>query len=281
VLLKRFIRVVSSLTTLVVVCVVAPLAKPQASKSHEKPVSSTDEGRQVLASNCAACHGIDGKGSERAPNIADNPEVRRLSDVQLTGIVTKGIPGTGMPAFHSLSSTKILKLIAYLRSLEGATDHVKLPGDPRKGETIFVGQTGCSNCHMVAGRGGFIASDLTDYARTHSVEQIRSAILESSSAEQVRLATVILQNDEKYVGRLRNEDNFSLQLQSLDGVFHLIMKSELKNLEYDPKPLMPTNYGSLLTTGDLDDLISYLLKMADNGDQQKHAKPNDMDNLED
>jgi cytochrome c oxidase cbb3-type subunit III len=256
------------------------MATSQAGKGQQKPASSIDEGRQVLASNCAACHGIDGRGSERAPNIADNPEVRRFSDAQLTSIVSKGIPGTGMPAFHSLSSRKILRLIAYLRSLEGSADHVKLPGDPRKGETIFVGQTGCSNCHMIAGKGGFIASDLTDYGRTHSAEQIRSAILESSSAQQVKMATVILQDDEKYVGRVRNEDNFSLQLQSLDGAFHLIMKSDMKKLAYDSQPLMPTNFGSLLTTEELNDLISYLLKTASNGDPQKHAKQNEMDNLE-
>jgi cytochrome c oxidase cbb3-type subunit III len=274
------LSVLATLATLVVVCFVASIATSQAPKGREKPLSSTDEGRHVLASNCAACHGIDGKGSERAPNIADNPNVRRLSDAQLTGIIAKGIPGTGMPAFHTLSGTRIRELIAYLRSLEGSTGNMKLPGDPRKGEAIFLGQRGCSNCHMIAGRGGFIAADLTDYARTHSAEQIRGAILESGSADQVRLATVILQDDEKYVGRVRNEDNFSLQLQSLDGAFHLIMKSDLKKLEYDPQPLMPTNFGSLLTRGELNDLISYLLKTAGNSDPQKRSKESDMDNLE-
>jgi cytochrome c oxidase cbb3-type subunit III len=277
---KHFIKVFCLLATLVAVCVVVPIATSQAPKGQEKPGSSINEGRQVLASNCAACHGIDGRGSERAPNIADNPDVRRFSDAQLTGIITKGIPGTGMPAFHSLSSTRIRELVAYLRSLEGSMGNMKLPGDPSKGEAIFVGQTGCSNCHMIAGRGGFIASDLTEYARTHSAEQIRSAILESSSSGQVKLATVILQDDEKYVGRVRNEDNFSLQLQSLDGTFHLITKSDLKKLEYDSQSLMPTNFGSLLSTGELNDLVSYLLKAAGNGAPQRSAKGNDMDNLE-
>ncbi len=278
--MNRSIRVLATLAALVVVRFVAPGATSQAREGHKKPLSSLEEGRQVLGSNCAACHGIDGKGSERAPNIADNPNVRRLSDAQLTSIIAKGIPGTGMPAFHSLSSTRIRELIAYLRRLEGATRYIRLPGDPGKGEAIFLGRTGCSNCHMIAGRGGFIASDLTDYARTHSAEQIRGAILESSSADQVRLATVIVQDGEKYVGRVRNEDNFSLQLQTLDGAFHLIMKSDLKKLEYDPQPLMPTNFGSLLTRGELNDLISYLLKTAGNSDPQKRAKESDMDDLE-
>jgi len=253
-----------------------PKAAPQISPS------GLEKGRQVLGSNCTACHGIDGKGSERAPNIADNPDMRRISDAQLTGIITNGIAGTGMPAFHSLSNSRIRELIAYLRSLEGATNPTKLPGDPRKGEVIFFGQAGCSNCHMVAGRGGFIASDATNYARTHSSEQIRTAILQTNSdaKQQVRLATAILRDSEQYVGRVRNEDNFSLQLQSLDGAFHFIKKSDLKKLEYDSQPLMPNTFGSSLRTSDLNDLISYLLRAAGNTDPQKSAKENDMDNLE-
>jgi cytochrome c oxidase cbb3-type subunit III len=260
-----------------------PIADSQATNLEGRSASALIEGRQLLASNCGACHGIDGKGSERAPNIADSPHMRQLSDAQLEHIIADGIPGTGMPAFHSLSNSRIHELIAYLRSLEGKANNAKLPGAPQKGEAVFFGQARCSNCHMIAGRGGFIASDLTDYARTHSAEQIRSAILDSSSGDkgQVRLATATVRSGERIVGRVRNEDNFSLQLQSMDGTFHFIMKSELEKLEYDSQPLMPTNFGSSLTASELNDLISYLLTAAGNTDPQKRANENDMDNLED
>jgi cytochrome c oxidase cbb3-type subunit III len=259
------------------------IADSQATNLDGRSASGLIEGRQLLASNCGACHGIDGKGSERAPNIADSPHMRQLSDAQLEHIVADGIPGTGMPAFHSLSNSRIRELIAYLRSLEGTKNSAKLRGDPQRGEAIFFGRAGCSNCHMIAGRGGFIASDLTDYARTHSTEQIRAAILDSSSGDtgQVRLATATVRNGEKIVGRLRNEDNFSLQLQSIDGTFHFIMKSELEKLDYGAQPLMPTNFGSSLTASELNDLISYLLSAAGNTDPQKRANENDMDDLED
>jgi cytochrome c oxidase cbb3-type subunit III len=250
-----------------------PIAKSQATNL---------EGRQLLASHCGSCHGIDGKGSERAPNIADSPHTRQLSDAQLEHIIAGGIPGTGMPAFHSLSNSRIHQLISYLRSLEGTEKSAKLPGDPRKGQAIFFDQGGCSNCHMIAGRGGFIASDLIDYARTHSREQIRGAILDSGAGDkrQVRLATATVRTGEKFIGRVRNEDNFSLQLQSLDGTFHFIMKSELEKLDYDPQPLMPTNFGSSLTASELNDLISYLLSAAGNTDPEKRAHEKGMDDLE-
>jgi cytochrome c oxidase cbb3-type subunit III len=276
-------RTLGWLALVVVTCVVdAPPTASQEMKAEPRGSSTLAKGRQLLASNCAACHGIDGKGSERAPNIANSPDVLRLSDAQLTGIITNGIPGTGMPAFHSLSNPEVRQLISYLHSLEGTPNNTKLPGDPGKGEAIFFGQAGCSNCHMIAGRGGFIGSDLTDYARTHSAEQMRDAITESNSSgkQLVRLVTVSLRDGEKYVGIVRNEDNFSLQLQGLDGTFHFIMKADMQKVEYDSKPLMPDNFGSSLTAKELDDLVSYLLKAAGNTNPQKRANDNGMDNLE-
>lgn len=207
--------------------------------------------------------------------------MRQLSDAQLRDIIANGIPGTGMPAFHSLSDSLISELIAYLRNGEGASTAAKLPGTPKNGQTIFFGQAGCSKCHMIAGQGGFIASDLTEYARAHSADQVREAILGISPGEKrTKLATAVLRNGKKYVGRVRNEDNFSLQLQSLDGAFHFIARSELKKLDYDPRPMMPASIGSSLSASELDDLISYLLSAAGNADPQKRARDHEMDDLE-
>lgn len=267
----------------IVTCAVeVSVTRSQEIKAAPKALSTLAKGHQILASNCAACHGIDAKGSERAPNIADSPHIRQLSDTEVSRIIGNGISGTGMPAFRSLSNAQVHELVAYLRSLEGTTNHAKLPGDPQKGEPVFFGKTGCSNCHMIAGKGGFIASDLTAYASAHSAEQIRNAILESSSEDRqkVKLATAVLRTGETYIGRIRNEDNFSLQLQTLDGSFHFIMKSDLEKLELDPQPLMPNNFGSTLTTSELNDLISYLLSAAGNNDPQRRANENDRDNLE-
>ncbi|HKT86898.1 MAG TPA: c-type cytochrome [Candidatus Sulfotelmatobacter sp.] len=269
----------------VVLLLCVGIALTGSSQTVNKPegtsASTADQGKQILASNCASCHGIDGKGSERAPNITDSPYMRQLSDAQLKDIISNGIPGTGMPAFHSLSDSLISDLIAYLRSGGGAGDAAKLPGTPKNGKAIFFAQAGCSKCHMIAGQGGFIASDLTEYARTHSVDQVREAILGSSSAEKrTKLATAVLRNGKKYVGRVRNEDNFSVQLQSLDGTFHFIARSELKKIDYDPQPMMPASIGSSLTASELNDLISYLLSASGNANPQARAKDHEMDDLE-
>lgn len=224
----------------------------------------SDAGKRVFASTCAGCHGLDGKGSERAPNIADRPAIQQLSDTQLSGIIENGVPGTGMPPFHSLESSQVRAVVAYLRTLQGEKKtSARLPGDPEHGKAIFFGQARCSNCHMVAGEGGFIASDLSEYAAVHPAEQIRSALTQpnTSPSSQIRLATATMRSGEKFVGRVRNEDNFSLQLQTLDGVFHLISKSDLEGLAYDSQALMPGDYGSTLSAAELNDVISYLMSV--------------------
>jgi cytochrome c oxidase cbb3-type subunit III len=237
-------------------------AAPQNLK-QKNVTSSSARGKQTFSSTCASCHGLDGKGSERAPNIADRPNVQRLSDAQIIHIIENGIPGTGMPAFHSLEGSQIREVVAYLRTLQGKNKTARLPGNPERGKAIFVGKAGCSECHMVAGEGGFIASDLSTYAHVHEVEQIRSAITEpDSNNAQKRFVTVTLRGGEKYAGRARDEDNFSLQLQTLDGAFHFLSKSDIDKVEYDSHGLMPSDYASRLSAGELNDVVSYLMTVA-------------------
>ena len=237
----------------------------QATQQNLRQRVVSTRGKQTFVSTCANCHGLDGKGAERAPNLVDRANVQRLSDAQISHIIENGVPGTGMPAFHSLARSEVQAIVVYLRMLQGKDGTLKLPGDPDRGETIFSGKVGCSGCHMIAGKGGFIASDLSAYAGTHTVEEIRSVIASRTpggNALQARLVTVTTRGGVKSSGRIRNEDNFSLQLQALDGTFFFLAKSDIENLQYSSQTLMPSDYGSTLSPEDLNDVISYLVREA-------------------
>jgi len=221
------------------------------------------DGAKLFASTCASCHGLDGRGSERAPDIAQRQEVQRLSDTQLMQVIQQGVPGTGMPAFHSLAGSQIKTLVAYLRRLQGSNTIPKLPGDPERGRQLFV-KTGCSDCHMVAGSGGFLASDLSTYGHTHSEDEIRSAITRPNQGMEGRSVVVKTRDGHSYSGRVRNEDNFSLQLQSREGTFYFLAKSDVSEIEYSPQSLMPSDYSTRLSSKEVDDIISYLIKSASN-----------------
>ena len=250
-------------------------ARGQTPRVHaQNSANAVLRGKQLFASTCAGCHGLDGRGAERAPNIAERPQVQRLSDEQISKIIEHGIPGTGMPGFHALDHSEVQAIVAYLRMLQGKKPTFELPGDPGRGETAFFGKAGCSNCHMVGGKGGFIASDLSTYASTHELEQIRGAIV-GRNPQPARLVTATTRGGEKIAGRIRNEDNFSLQLETLDGAFFSVSKSDLASLEYSSEALMPSDYSSRLSPGELSDLVSYLMRAAGVGKTVTTKEPFD------
>lgn len=224
-----------------------------------------DEGRHAFESRCAGCHGLDGRGGERAPDLATRPSVQRRSDADLFQIIQNGIPARGMPAFGTMDSSRIHALVSYLRLLQGDLGGAKVSGDPQQGKALFFGKARCSDCHMVEGAGGFIGADLSAYGRTRAPEEIRAAIImkqKKSKGAPDSLTTVITRDGQTFSGVLRNEDNFSVQLQTLDGAFHLFTKAELQSLARSSEPLMPSSYGSTLSANEIDDLISFLVNSA-------------------
>jgi putative heme-binding domain-containing protein len=202
---------------------------------------------------------LDGRGGERAPDIASNAKTQQRSDAELSRIVERGLPGTGMPGFASLGNN-VDNVVAYLRELQGKKESATLPGDAKGGRALFYGKGRCSECHAVAGSGGFIASELTGFARNRSTDEIRLAIIKPTSANRLGGKMILKTRDGKeYSGVVRNEDNFSLQLQGLDGGFQLFQKSELASFSRQPDSLMPADYGTTLNRDELNDLISFLM----------------------
>jgi cytochrome c oxidase cbb3-type subunit 3 len=245
---------------------------PHAQTSHAYSAQRQDA-RQIFATTCAACHGLDGMGSERAPNIITNSQVQRLSADELFSVISGGVPGTGMPGFRRLGKPTITSLVAYVKSLQGKNQTAQLPGNPKAGEALFFGSAQCSTCHMASGRGGFIAPDLSTYGQTHSAEQVKSAIVNPNASDSVKpMVTASTSNGEKYQGIIRNEDNFSLQLQSEDGAFHFLSKADLKTIERGGGSIMPSDYSSRLSPAQLDDVVSYLLSLANSSPAQRPTR---------
>ncbi|MBS1840871.1 MAG: c-type cytochrome [Acidobacteria bacterium] len=221
-------------------------------------------GKKTYAASCAGCHGLDGKGGERAPDIATRPQVRQFSDAAILEVLQKGVPNTTMPAFSFLDVKTRKAVVAYLRTLQGATTEVNLPGDAQRGQELFFGKGGCSSCHMIQGQGGFFGSDLGKYAQGRSPEAVREAIVAPNRELEPRRRTIVatLANGTTLEGLARNEDNFSLQLLTPDGVIHLLPKNSLAKLSYLERSPMPADYGTKLSAAELDDLVKYLSSFA-------------------
>ena len=115
---------------------------------------------------------------------------------------------------------------------------------------------------MVSGKGGFIASDLSTFGRTQAVEEIRRAILlPAEGNKRGGVLEIRTRDGQSNSGLVRNEDNFSVQLQTLDGRLHLFLKSEVESMMRRSDSLMPADYASTLSAGEIDDLVSFLIRV--------------------
>lgn len=228
-------------------------------------VATGSQGQKLFASSCAGCHGLDGRGAERGPNLATNANVHRLSNDALLKIIREGIPAGGMPGFGTLlNDAQTNAVLEYLRYLQGRRGATRVSGDPKQGEKLFFGKARCSDCHMMHGRGGFIGSDLSSYGSSHSPSDIRDLILhpDRDLNPQYETVTVVTDDGHQYTGVVRNQDNFSLELQTADGVFHFFDKTGLAHVERARRSVMPDDYGKTLSEAEINDIVAYLLASA-------------------
>jgi mono/diheme cytochrome c family protein len=85
------------------------------------PARGQGTGESLFKAKCAMCHGPDGAGKTsmgQALKIPDlhSPEIQKLSDTELTQIVTKG--KNKMPAYEEkLSKEQIAQLVGFIRDL--------------------------------------------------------------------------------------------------------------------------------------------------------------------
>lgn len=221
---------------------------------------------------------MDGRGSDKGPNIAASVNVRHLSDARVSSIISEGIPGTGMPAFHSLGERQTRAIVGYIRILQGQLQARTPPGNAARGKEVFFGKGECSGCHSMSGEGGFLGRDLSTYGSDLSAKVIRDEIVKPDRIEPLgyRSAALVSHDGNRVEGVIRNEDNFSVQLQNRDGGFHFFQKSDLKTVEHFKQSLMPTNYGERLSTTELDDLVSFLMNPGSMSSKvQNHPKTED------
>jgi cytochrome c oxidase cbb3-type subunit III len=246
---------------------------PRAAQKKMRGEESVDAGRLVFASQCAGCHGLDGVGTERAPNIATDAKVQQRTDAALQRTIRDGVAAAGMPAFSTLDDATAKSVVAYLRFLQGTRERASVQGNAQHGVDLFFGKARCGECHMVNGRGGFIASDLSGFGRTHSAGEIQTAIISPRAGKRGEITVVKTRSGQEFSGLVRNEDNFSLQLQTLDGTFHFFSKTDVEGIVRQRGALMPSDYASTLSAGEIDDVVSFVIWVG--GPAAKKAKDED------
>src|SRR5260370_37834062 len=106
--------------------------------------------------------------------------MRGLRDWALFASSKSGVAGTDMPP-SNLPDDQVWRLVAFVRDLSAAAYESKVAGDAEAGASIFFGKGGCSGCHMIRGRGGFIGPELTDIGTLRPLTQLRGSLLKPSA----------------------------------------------------------------------------------------------------
>jgi cytochrome c oxidase cbb3-type subunit III len=143
----------------------------------------------LYASNCAGCHGENGKGGA-AIGLADPVFLAIATDETIRRVASDGVPGTPMPAWaqHSggfLTDPQVQAIVQGIRhwanpgALGGANPppySAESPGDAQRGASAYA--TYCSSCHGADGRGGR-ASSIVDgsYLALVSDQYLRTIII--------------------------------------------------------------------------------------------------------
>jgi putative heme-binding domain-containing protein len=231
---------------------------------------TADAGRKGFLAHCVGCHGDDGTGGGRGPNIVDIPMPRGVSKEAVRDLILNGISEEGMPAFK-ISTDEAEAVAAYVMVLktppsDGVANNSPAPGDSVAGERFFTGRGNCLSCHMVQGRGGVLGPDLSNLAHNRRLEQIEQALVEPGSQSlrsapgktgSYRAVNIRLHNGETLRGLAKNESTFDLQLLGVDGKLHLLMKDQIAGITPE-KSLTPKVNA---TPDELRDLLAYLSRL--------------------
>ena len=74
-------------------------------------------GAKLFRQNCASCHGDEGVGRDKKPNLHSD-RVRGASAGELQWLLTNGSMKNGMPSWSRLPEQQRWQIVTYLKSLD-------------------------------------------------------------------------------------------------------------------------------------------------------------------
>lgn len=231
------------------ICVLSLLPFAFYARPQQNLQANIEAGRKLYLGSCSNsyCHGNAGAGGG-GPKLKD----REFTDEYLTGVISGGISGTGMPGFNRrYNKDQIAQIVAYVLSLSpnnpnlqslnpsspgeehfGSTapkspavpaskppvpgESSDLMGDASLGREIFFDATqtqNCRVCHTVQGIGGKVGPDLSGIAGKSPREILRSIVsAHAEVSEKYSTIVITTTKGERFTGVKRDENERTLRL---------------------------------------------------------------------
>ena len=264
---------------MLVLVLVSFAATAQAAEEHNPFAGSAKAakaGEYEFRINCALCHGLGARGGGRGPDLTRAHKKYAHNDPEMFQIISNGIPGTAMPANGTngqgvgMTDEEIWQIITYIRSQEVRAS-AKPVGNPVHGKELFFGDSNCSLCHMVNGKGGRLGPDLTSVGASRTPEAIIDSVRNPSQRlawglteatkefpQEYETATAVTADGKQIKGVTLNEDSFSVQIMDTSEQIHLLEKNKLRSFQKSRESAMPKYGPDLLSDKDLDDIVAFL-----------------------
>ena len=237
----------------------AALAAQHSDTALKNPFQSPDDrarGGAFYRSQCASCHGIDGKGGASGPNLSTGNFRHASNDEGVFRVITKGVAGTAMPGF-SMNGREIWQIVSFIRGLS-ASRAVNVTGDATAGRELFTAN-GCINCHWLNGAGAPRGLDLSAIATRLTPAEMHTALTDPSAevAPEYWTWQATTKDGKTLLGQRFNEDTFSLQILDSAGRLRSVIKADLREQSLDHRSPMPS-FRDKLNEQQLNNLVAYL-----------------------
>jgi putative heme-binding domain-containing protein len=132
-------------------------------------------------------------------------------------------------------------------------------GNWSRGKNLFFGESTCSNCHSIGGKGKFIGPDLSNLIFRDYKSVMRDISEPSASINPDYLAhNITLKNDRKLTGMISYKKD-SMVIRDIAGKITTVSLQNVKGTTPLSVSLMPPGLDKMLGEQKMKDLMTYLL----------------------
>ena len=197
-------------------------------------------GRAQFETRCGGCHGGDGKGGARAPDVVTPALVPQRTAEEVRTLILEGLPSQGMPPI-AVPEPQLTQLVAFYLSLTAPAFNTPPHGGDasvRRGEQLF--SRGCASCHTRGPNAKVIGPDLSRVGLERTYAEIEESITDPSARIETgyELVEVFVHGGGSYRAFARNRSLHSLQLQTFDGRLHFLSRDDFSDVKVLDKSLM-------------------------------------------
>lgn len=217
-------------------------------------------GKAAFQRICGACHSVNVATSQRMMRAQWNAVVNDM--------VSRGAQGT---------SGELESVVNYLSTNFGKgnvspTGGAQPPEPPEQLAPLSrveieaakksIQTNGCLSCHRIGEVGSYIGPDLNDVGSRLSADQISHVLASPNNMVKPDNRTVLLitHDGQRIIGRILNQDGFSVQLIDSSGQLKSFDKTTLRQFLIVTTNPMPS-YATKLNNEDMRTIVRYLVSL--------------------